>query len=238
MVNRVGTSFWELQFPTRSTPSEAPTSSPSENETAGEADIVFEDLDHNAAEAMISGEIERLPDGNLERITKEIDELYGLCEEVDVRALEDNWILDGSFEVMPSPEAAVVPDEGGIADDVVTLSSSVEFPRPSCFMAWKRPSDSSEDVAASVAAGESQKFLKKVVTGGVWTNDGGGGTATAQESNVKGHVMSERRRREKLNEMFEILKSLVPSIQKVTRTFFLGLFKKLKETPFCIKTHV
>jgi hypothetical protein len=64
-------------------------------------------------------------------------------------------------------------------------------------------------------AGESQKLLKKAMAGGAWSNGGGGDTARGQESNVKGHVMSERRRREKLNEMFLILKSLVPSIHKV-----------------------
>jgi hypothetical protein len=197
MVNRIRTSFWELQFPTCSGVEE-PSSSPSEDET-GDADFVFEDLDHNAAEATatISGEIECLSDGNLERITNEIDEFYGLCEELDLRALEDNWIMDGSFEGMSSPDA------GGITDDVATLTSSVESSRPSCFTAWKT---SPQDVAAS-AAGESQKLLKKAVAGGAWTR--------AQGSTVKGHVMSERRRREKLNEMFLILKSLVPSIHKV-----------------------
>ncbi|CAM0903402.1 unnamed protein product [Alopecurus aequalis] len=218
MVNRIGTSFWELPFPTCSE-SQALSSSPSEDENR-EADIVFEDLDHNVTEAMISGEIECLPGGNLERITKEIDEFYGMCEELDVRALEDNWIMDGSFEVMPSPEAAVVPDADGITDDVVNQSSLVESSQTSCFMAWKRPS---EDVVASVA-GESQKLLKKTVTGGAWTSDGGssGGAARPQESNVKGHVMSERRRREKLNEMYLILKSLVPSIQKVDKASILA----------------
>jgi hypothetical protein len=138
-----------------------------------------------------------------------------------MRALEDNWIMDGSFEVMSSPEAAPAlgPDADGIADDVVALSSSVESSRLSCFTPWKRSSsDSSEDVAGLVTGGgESQKLLKKAVAGGAWTNDGGSDTARAQESNVKGHVMSERRRREKLNEMFLILKSLVPSIHKVRR---------------------
>uniref|UniRef100_A0ACD5V2R5 Uncharacterized protein n=2 Tax=Avena sativa TaxID=4498 RepID=A0ACD5V2R5_AVESA len=217
MVNRIGISFWELQFPTRSE-SEAPSSSPSSQDETGEADIAFEDLDHNAAaEAMISGEIECMSHSNLERITNGIDEFYGLCEELDVRALEDNWIMDGSFEIMSSPEAAAP----AIHDDVVALSSSVVAScRSSCFTAWKR---SSEDVAAPVATGESQKLLKKAVAGGAWTIiDGGGDTSRAQESNVKGHVMSERRRREKLNEMFLILKSLVPSIHKVDKASILA----------------
>ena len=194
MVNRIGTSFWEMPFPTCSE-SEEP-SYRSANET-GDADIVFEDLDHIALEEMISGEIECLFDGNLERMTNEID---GFCEEVDVRALEDSWVMAGSLEVMSSPEVAPLPEGDGTS-------------RSSCFSAWKRSSDS-EDVAAWVA-GESQKLLKKAVAGGAWSNDGDGSTGRAQESSVKGHVMSERRRREKLSEMFVILKSLVPSIHKV-----------------------
>ncbi|KAM0830574.1 hypothetical protein ACQ4PT_066125 [Festuca glaucescens] len=222
MVKRIGTSFWEIQFPTcLDSESEEPSSSPSENEPGNEANIMFEDLGHNAVEGMMSGEIDCLSDGNLELITKEINELYGLCEELDVRALEHNLIMDGSFEVMSSLEAAPEPDAERLTDEVVALSFSFESSRSSCFAPWKRSLDSSEDMAASVA-GESQKLLKKVVAGGAWTNEGGGGTARAQESNVKGHVMSERRRREKLNEMFLMLKSLVPSIHKVDKASILA----------------
>uniref|UniRef100_A0ACD5UDI7 Uncharacterized protein n=1 Tax=Avena sativa TaxID=4498 RepID=A0ACD5UDI7_AVESA len=208
MVNQIGTSFWEIRFPT-CPESEEPSSNPSEDETR-EADIVFEDLDQTAAaEGLISGEIECLSDGNLERITKEIDELYSLCEELDVRALEDDWIMDGSFEQM---------DAVGNTDDVVTLIGSIESSRSSCFTEWKRTSGLPGGYVSASAAWESQKLLKKAMAGGAWTNDGRG----AQESNVKGHVMSERRRREKLNEMFLILKSMVPSIHKVDKASILA----------------
>jgi hypothetical protein len=76
---------------------------------------------------------------------------------------------------------------------------------------------------------EPQKLLKKVVGGGAWAGniDGSSTTRTAQESGIKNHVMSERKRREKLNEMFLILKSLVPSIHKViAQTFPLGFMKR------------
>ncbi|CAM0870660.1 unnamed protein product [Alopecurus aequalis] len=222
MVNRIRTSFWEVRFPI-SSQSEEP-SSLSANETV-EADPVFEDLENNAVEEMVSREIEWLCDGSLELITNEID---GLCEGLDFPALDDNWIMAGS-----STEVPPLPERDGITDDVVTLISHVESSPSSCFMAWKRSSES-EDVAASVPV-ESQKLLKKAVAGCAWSNDGGATMAPrAQESNVKGHVMSERRRREKLNEMFLILKSLVPSIHKVDKASILAetiaYLKELKQT--------
>ncbi|KAJ1276701.1 hypothetical protein BS78_05G234800 [Paspalum vaginatum] len=71
---------------------------------------------------------------------------------------------------------------------------------------------------------EPQKFLKKVVASGAWANIGGGGTTArvTQESGNKNHVMSERKRREKLNEMFLILKSMVPSIHKMDKASILA----------------
>ncbi|VAH50593.1 unnamed protein product [Triticum turgidum subsp. durum] len=225
MVNRIGTSFWELKFPTCSK-SEEPNSSPSADDT-GEADIVFEDLNHNTMATMIPGELELgevecLSDDNLERITKEINGYYGLYDELDVAALEENWTMGASFEVMSSPEAPPAPAGiDGITDGAVPFSS-VEPSRSTCFTAWKRLWDSAEDVAAPVT-GESQKLLKKALAGGAWANNGGDGTARAQEStNTKNHVISERRRREKLNEMFLILKSLVPSIHKVDKASILA----------------
>ncbi|KAI5011569.1 hypothetical protein ZWY2020_013706 [Hordeum vulgare] len=226
MVNRISTSFWDLKIPTSSKPEEP--SSPSADD-AGEADIVFQDLDHNTMAAMIPGELELgevecLSDDNLERITKEINGFYGLCDELDVGALDENWIIGGSFEVMSSPEAPPAPAAtGGITDGIVTLSAAASS-LSSCFTAWKRSWDSAEDMAAPVA-GQSQKLLKKALAGGVWAinGSGGGGTARAQESsNTKNHVISERRRREKLNEMFLILKSLVPSIHKVDKASILA----------------
>ncbi|XP_044970457.1 anthocyanin regulatory R-S protein-like [Hordeum vulgare subsp. vulgare] len=226
MVNRISTSFWDLKIPTSSKPEEP--SSPSADD-AGEADIVFQDLDHNTMAAMIPGELELgevecLSDDNLERITKEINGFYGLCDELDVGALDENWIIGGSFEVMSSPEAPPAPAAtGGITDGIVTLSAAASS-LSSCFTAWKRSWDSAEDMAAPVA-GQSQKLLKKALAGGVWAinGGGGGGTARAQESsNTKNHVISERRRREKLNEMFLILKSLVPSIHKVDKASILA----------------
>jgi len=196
---------------------------PSANETGEATDdvVVFEDLDHNAMEmetitavaggdGQELGEAESLSNASLEHISKEIDEFYTLCEEMNVQPLplEDGWIMDGSnFEVPSSPQLAPL----NLADGS----------RATSFMAWTRSSQScSDEVAAVPVIEEPQKLLKKVVAGGgAWANCGGGGTTgTAQEiSGIKNHVMSERKRREKLNEMFLILKSLVPSIHKVLK---------------------
>jgi hypothetical protein len=213
-----------MQFPACS---EEPTSSsPSANETGKAADIIMlEDLDHITMEAMIAGgqelgEAESLSDPSLEHITKEIDEFYSLCEEMDVQALEDTWIMDGSFEVPSSPQPA--PGAAATNNNNATSSLPVDGPRATSFKAWARPESDSDEVVVPVVE-EPQKLLKKAVGGGAWAaNNGGGGTTrTAQESGIKNHVMSERKRREKLNEMFLALKSLVPSIHKVTQTFFV-----------------
>ncbi|KAK1684035.1 hypothetical protein QYE76_044883 [Lolium multiflorum] len=212
MVNRIGTSFCEIQFPTYWESSE-PRSSPSENGTVEEDDMEF---DHNGAEGMISADIECLSDGSIEHIMKEIDVSYGLRKELDVRSFEDNWIMGACLEaISASPEAAPAPDSDGLTDGVANLSGSIKSSSSSCFTAWKRSSDSS-------VAGESQKLLKKAVAGGAWADNAGGSTARGQESNVKGHVMSERRRREKLNKLFVILKSSVPSIHKVDKASIIA----------------
>jgi hypothetical protein len=212
-----------MQFPACS---KGPSSSPSANETGKAADIImFEDLDHIAMEAIIAGgqelgKVESLSDPSLEHINEEIDEFYSLCDEMDVQALEDTWIMDGSFEVPVSPQSA----QGAAAtnNNVATLSVLVHGPRTMSFTAWARPESDSDEVVVPVVE-EPQRLLKKVVGGGAWVaNNGGDGmTRTVQESGIKNHVMSERKRREKLNEMFLVLKSLVPSIHKVTQAFFV-----------------
>jgi hypothetical protein len=225
LVSRVSASVREMQFPACC---EEPSSSPLANESGKAADIiVFEDLDHIAMEAMLAGghelgEAENLTDPSLEHITKEIDEFYILCEEMDVQALEDTWIMDGSFEVPSSLQ----PAQGAAATN--NDAAPVDGSRTTCFTAWARPGSDANEVVVPVVE-EPQKLLKKVVGGGAWAGniDGSSTTRTAQESGIKNHVMSERKRREKLNEMFLILKSLVPSIHKViAQTFPLGFMKR------------
>ena len=212
LVSRATAAFLEPQCPVYL---QEPSSNPSANEAGEAADIVvFEDLGHNAMETMTAAGNEpvSLFNASLEHITKEIDDFYSLCEEMDVQPLplEDGWIMDGSnFEVPSSPQPAPL----NLADGS----------RATSFIAWTRSSQScSDEVAAVPVIEEPQKLLKKVVAGrGAWANCGGGvgtsTTGTAQESGIKNHVMSERKRREKLNEMFLILKSLVPSIHKVLK---------------------
>ena len=218
LVSRATASFWDMQFPACS---EEPSSSPSANETGKAADIiVLEDLDHNAME--IAGgqeldEAESLSNATLEHITKEIDEFYSLCEEMDVQPLEDSWIMDGSFQVPSSPASSPQPAAGASTNDAAISSTPVGGSRVTSFTAWTRSASDSGEVAVLVIE-EPQKLLKKVVTGGAWANNGGGGTTTTTQEGgiIKNHVISERKRREKLNEMFLVLKSLVPSINKVT----------------------
>jgi hypothetical protein len=223
VISRVTASFWEPQFPLCT---EEPCSSPSANET-DEADItVFDDLDHSAIEKMTVtkgqelGEVGILSSASLEHVANEIDEFYNsLCEELNVQPLEDDWIMEGSVEIPGTQEAAAAP---GATDGVDDVSTPVG--RMTSFMAW---SGTDSDREAVPVIGESQKLLKKVVAGGAWENNGGGNTTrSTQESGIRNHVMSERRRREKLSEMFLILKSLVPTIQKVVqKKLFVWVFE-------------
>ncbi|XP_006653664.2 anthocyanin regulatory R-S protein-like isoform X2 [Oryza brachyantha] len=237
LVNQIVASFQEPPFPTFL---EVPTTVPPPDEME-DADGVFEGfIDHDAIEqeqtvvVVPQGEHEIAANDDLDQVTMETDELYSLYEELDldvVRFLEDTAGLPvdpgRSFQLVPTSSsleaAAAANDDGDAVDDGVVNS------RASCFVAWKRASCSDEAVDAVPVTGvEPQKLLKKAVDGGAWmgSNDGDGrdgrGAIMAQESSIKNHVMSERRRREKLNEMFLILKSLVPSVRKVDKASILA----------------
>uniref|UniRef100_A0A0D9X7H8 BHLH domain-containing protein n=1 Tax=Leersia perrieri TaxID=77586 RepID=A0A0D9X7H8_9ORYZ len=252
LVDRITASFGEPQF---SACLEVPNSSPSLNETGDADDIVLEDLidnaieeeqmiqpgEHELSDAVVVADHQRMSNANdgLDQITMEIDELYSLCEELDLDttfSLEhDNsyWPMNtGSFQLvrMSSPEAmaATAAEAASDFDGVVSITS--------CFMTWKRAN--LDEVTVSHTGIESQKLLRKTLDGGAWrSNNGRGSVAMTQESSIKNHVMSERRRREKLNEMFLILKSLIPSIHKMdkasilaeTITYIKELEKRVKE---------
>uniref|UniRef100_A0A0E0KTS1 BHLH domain-containing protein n=1 Tax=Oryza punctata TaxID=4537 RepID=A0A0E0KTS1_ORYPU len=239
LVDRIAASFWD-------TPSSVAFSS-----EAGDPDIAFEDLDHDnaAVEATtmvpaeppaVGGEVAECESNanDLEQITMDdIGELYSLCEELDVvRPLDDDsssWVVDPWSSCQPVPTSSPAPEapagEATDVDDVVVTAldgSAIDGScrSPSCFVAWKRTADSDE-VTVPLTSGEPpQKLLKKAVAGaGAWMNNGDVSAAmTTQGSSIKNHVMSERRRREKLNEMFLILKSVVPSIHKVDKASILA----------------
>ncbi|KAG8065696.1 hypothetical protein GUJ93_ZPchr0004g39289 [Zizania palustris] len=232
LVNRITTSFWDPQ-PFSACSSVEPSSSPSPDvdETGDDVGVVFEDIGHgNAVEAtMAGGEVAGCAsNANFEQITMEIDELYSICKELDVvPSLDDNssWLVDDpwSFPLVPtssSPVAVVTANTD--VDDVVNLDgSSIDGGScRSCFVAWK--TTDSDEVAVPFNVGEPQKLLKKAVAAGAWMNCGRGSAVITQESSIKNHVMSERRRREKLNDMFGILKSVVPSIHKVDKASILA----------------
>nr|CAB92300.1 transcription factor [Zea mays] len=254
LVSRATAGFWEPQCPTYS---EEPSSSPSgrANETgeaaADDGTFAFEELDHNNGmdiEAMTAagghGQEEELrlreaealsDDASLEHITKEIEEFYSLCEEMDLQALplplEEGWTVDASnFEVpCSSPQPAPPPVDRATANVAADASRAPVYgSRATSFMAWTRSSQQSscsDEAAPAVvpAVEEPQRLLKKVVAGGGAWESCGGATGAAQEmSATKNHVMSERKRREKLNEMFLVLKSLLPSIHRVNKASILA----------------
>lgn len=106
------------------------------------------------------------------------------------------------------------------------------FHQESSFVSWKKGR-----VAKKPRAGASQKLVKKILfevprmhvkhmidspedngnKNGVWRPE-------ADEVGVN-HALSERRRRERLNEKFSILKTMVPSLTKVSATRFFFLLR-------------
>ncbi|BAT13485.1 Os11g0258700 [Oryza sativa Japonica Group] len=230
LVDRITASLWD-------TPPRAAFSS-----EAGVADIVvFEDLDHGntaveATTTMVPGEpephavaggevaeCESNAHNDLEQITMDdIGELYSLCEELDV--LDDDsssWVADpwSSFQLVPTAEATDVDD--AVVAALGAIDGSCR-PSPSSFVAWKRTPDSDEVQAVPLISGEPpQKLLKKAVAGaGAWMNNADGSAATMttdQGSSIKNHVMSERRRREKLKEIrSEFMRCLLLQVDKAS----------------------
>ncbi|XP_040380948.1 anthocyanin regulatory Lc protein-like [Oryza brachyantha] len=201
VVNRIATSFWELQLPATSSDASA---------------VLFDDLVHSAVlEDMLPGPATaaEIGDGaaaDLEQTAMEIDEMiYSLIGDCQEDGLDDADIF-----VVPS----LVEDDNNGGGGGGWLLRRVAASPASCFVAWKRTGSDEEE--AAVVAGESpgQKLLKKAVGGGAWMKNNGRGPGNS----MKNHVVSERRRREKLNEMFLILKSLIPSINKVDKASILA----------------
>jgi hypothetical protein len=190
-VSQATAAFLEPQCPIYL---QEPSSNPSANEAGEAADIVvFEDLGHNAMETMTAAGNEpvSLFNASLEHITKEIDDFYSLCEEMDVRPLPlvDSFIImDGSnfevrFEVPSSPQP---PPPGATSNNAADTSSTlVDGSRATSFKAWTRSSQSCSDEAVAVPViEEPQKLLKKVVAGGgaTRTNWNSAGNKWHQES--------------------------------------------------------
>ncbi|CAN6249698.1 unnamed protein product [Urochloa humidicola] len=216
LVDRITRFFKETpQFPNC-------MNNPSANliEQANSAIVLLDDLDEDAMETMVAegrhelGEVDCLFNTNVEQLT-EIDDLHGLWEELDVQPLGNSWIMDGPFlSVVPEAKATATQTQSVLGDGS----------RVTSFMAWTMPR-SDELATVLPVIGKPQMLLKKVVSGGAWTNNGDERTGikrTTQESDIKNHAVSERRRREKLNEMFLILESLVPTIRRVDKASILA----------------
>lgn len=106
------------------------------------------------------------------------------------------------------------------------LASITCFPcgsHESSFVVWKRSLNTPKPHSIN-----SQRLVKKILVDTAWMH-GGRPLKPQEESGLRSkvwklegddanasHVLSERRRREKLNEKFLVLRSLVPSLSKVT----------------------
>nr|QTO65828.1 GLABRA3-like protein [Asarum europaeum] len=101
----------------------------------------------------------------------------------------------------------------------------------SSFTRWRKDPNSCN---RNISTSKSQKMLKKILFEVTWMHGGvplkpqGEFGVTGRDWKTNGcdssgnHVLLERRRREKMNESFLVLRSLVPSISKVDKTSILG----------------
>ncbi|XP_074555605.1 transcription factor EGL1-like [Curcuma longa] len=128
---------------------------------------------------------------------------------------------------------------------VKPVSCLPKLSHKSSFIAWRCGSNSTKPFN-----GAPQKLLKKIIINGEWLLDGcflncqGNGL---QENFLKEgwpgatRALSERKRREKLNQKFVALQSLIPSISKVDKASILGdtieylkdLEKRVQELESC-----
>ncbi|MQL76254.1 hypothetical protein Taro_008624 [Colocasia esculenta] len=120
---------------------------------------------------------------------------------------------------------------------VDSCSSGLEHPRQTAFSSW---SCRAEAPFAAAPPGGSQWLLKHALRGVPYLHvkyrgddsspkplrEGEGGQrfrkGTPQDELSASHVLAERRRREKLNERFIVLRSLVPCVTKMDKASILG----------------
>ncbi|XP_064963524.1 anthocyanin regulatory Lc protein-like [Musa acuminata AAA Group] len=152
---------------------------------------------------------------------------------------KDNQILDG---VQQRSLSRIVPldldgDDSHSAKTVAVILQNSKHVKPvsscpkishkSSFAIWRIDMNPPKPFTSM-----SQKLLKKLLVDKTWLHDGrlqshqenGMQEKTCKpegESGVR-HVLSERRRREKLKEKFLVLRSLIPSISKVDKASVLG----------------
>ncbi|THU67246.1 hypothetical protein C4D60_Mb05t22630 [Musa balbisiana] len=152
---------------------------------------------------------------------------------------KNNQILDG---VQQRSLSRMVPldldgDDSHSAKTVAVILQNSKYVKPvsscpkishkSSFAIWRIDMNPPKPFTSM-----SQKLLKKLLVDITWLHDGrlqshqenGRQEKTCKpegESGVR-HVLSERRRREKLNEKFLVLRSLIPSISKVDKASVLG----------------
>ncbi|EEE54854.1 hypothetical protein OsJ_02320 [Oryza sativa Japonica Group] len=199
VVNRITTAFWEFQLlacsdePISSGTPSSP-SSPLTKETGDANTVLIDDLFLAHSDAILAG-----GDQEDHQLGNDLGQQQAATAmEIDddmIYSLIRNWDNDSSSSWIE------------LLDHVVVSPAS-------CFVPWKRTELDKQAVAGGGEA--AQRLLKKAVGGGgAWMNRAAG-------SSIKNHVMSERRRWEKLNEMFLTLKSLVPSIDKVDKASSLA----------------
>nr|BBM96384.1 bHLH transcription factor [Matthiola incana] len=119
------------------------------------------------------------------------------------------------------------------------------FDKRSSFTRWKRSSSSSSLISEKISGVKSQNMLKKIVFDVPRMNQKELSVLPdTPEEETANHALSEKKRREKLNERFMTLRSIIPSISKIDKVSILDdtieylqeLQRRVQELESCTDT--
>lgn len=219
LAQQIITSFWQFTNPVIS---EQSISSPQLDDNLVDADFDHDDVDTRALEYPDVSEC-LTPNNQNELRTSSlsdnsIDE-YLQNQDIENQHLMDNECSNADCICIPvdfttngthytKTLAAILGNPK--QQEGITSSLHVNVPK-STFKIWRGASTSQATLSAI-----PQKMLKKIIVNVTWKSGLQNGIHQTEGDDASAnHMLSERRRREKLNEKFIILRSLVPSISKV-----------------------